>query len=137
MSELWVWAVYETEESGNPVARTDVTGFEVETADGHRIGKVDAATYDEGGSFLVVDTGFWIFGTKRMLPAGLVTAVDRESETVTVAIDRDAVKAAPDYDEVRRDEDAYRGELGDYFAASHYRGMGGDPIAPTPGTEHI
>jgi hypothetical protein len=137
MSDLWDWTVYEVEAAGSPVAGTDVTGFEVESADGHRIGKVDAATYEAGGSFLVVDTGFWIFGTKRMLPAGLVTAVDPAAETVTVGVDRDAVKGAPDYDEVRRDEQGYRGDLDDYFAGSHYRGMEGDPIAPTPGTEHV
>ena len=26
--------------------------------------------------YLVVDTGFWIFGKKRLIPAGVVTHVD-------------------------------------------------------------
>ena len=49
----------------------DLTGFEVEATDGH-IGKIDEATMADGATCLVVDTGFWIFGKKRMLPAGVV-----------------------------------------------------------------
>ncbi|MBD0291736.1 MAG: PRC-barrel domain containing protein, partial [Thermoleophilia bacterium] len=47
---------------------TDVVGFSVEATDGG-IGKVDEATYDVGQSYLVVDTGPWIFGKKVLLPA--------------------------------------------------------------------
>jgi hypothetical protein len=46
---------------------TDVVGFDVVATDGS-MGKVDEATYDAGASYLVVDTGPWIFGKKRMLP---------------------------------------------------------------------
>ena len=42
-------------------AGTDISGFDVEAADGG-IGSVDEATYEAGGSWLVVDTGPWIFG---------------------------------------------------------------------------
>ena len=45
----------------------DLTGWDVEATDGH-IGKVDEATYEDASSCLVVDTGFWIFGKKRMIP---------------------------------------------------------------------
>jgi hypothetical protein len=40
---------------------TNIVGFEVVASDG-AIGKVDQATYDAGASYLVVDTGPWIFG---------------------------------------------------------------------------
>jgi hypothetical protein len=46
----------------------DLVGFDVEATDGN-IGKIDEATYDVGGSYVVVDTGPWIFGKKVMLPA--------------------------------------------------------------------
>ena len=38
------------------VGRLDVTGFEVEAADGS-IGKVDESINEAGGSYLIVDTG--------------------------------------------------------------------------------
>ena len=52
----------------------DLSGFKVEATDGD-IGKVDEATNEVGGSFLVVDTGPWIFCKKVMLPCGIVQAI--------------------------------------------------------------
>src|SRR4051812_35748073 len=88
-----------------PLRQTDVSGFDVEARDGH-IGKVDEATYETGASYLVVDTGFWIFGKKRMIPAGLVERVDPEERKVYLSVTKDEVKNAPDYDPDRfRDAD--------------------------------
>ncbi len=83
----------------------DVAGFDVEASDGH-IGKVDEATLEEGGSCLVVDTGFWIFGKKRMLPAGVVTNVDVDDKKVFISMTKDQVKNAPDFDHERHASDA-------------------------------
>ena len=57
----------------------DLVGYDVEATDGS-IGKIDESTYDVGASYLVVDTGFWIFGKKRMIPAGVVERVDDTEE---------------------------------------------------------
>jgi len=83
----------------------DLTGFDVEATDGH-IGKVDEATFEVGGSCLVVDTGFWIFGKKRMVPAGVVTRVDTDDRKVHVAMTKDQIKDAPDFDDQRHAADA-------------------------------
>ena len=120
---IWIWQV-------SQASIPDVTGFDVEAVDGH-VGKVDDATYENDRGALIVDTGFWIFGKKRMLPAGLITAVDPDERKLLVACTKDEIKTAPDYDEVRRDDEAYRCGV-----ASHYAGLRGDPIAPTPGIEH-
>ena len=53
----------------------DLVGYDVEATDGS-IGKIDESTNDVGASYLVVDTGFWIFGKKRMIPAGVVERID-------------------------------------------------------------
>ena len=94
----------------------DVTGFDVEASDGH-IGKVDEATTDAATSCLVVDTGFWIFGKKRMVPAGVVTRVDTENEKVYVSMTKDQVKNAPDYDADKHatDPGAHHAEQRDYY----------------------
>src|SRR6185295_1730476 len=64
------------------VGRLDVTGFEVEAADGS-IGKVDESINEAGGSYLIVDTGFWIFGKKSSFPRDLsnVLIATRRSST--------------------------------------------------------
>ena len=52
----------------------DLTGFKVEANDGS-IGKVDESTADAGKSYIVVDTGPWIFRRKVILPAQTIETV--------------------------------------------------------------
>ena len=80
-------------------------GYSVEATDGS-IGKVDEATDEVGRSYLVVDTGPWIFGKKVMLPAGVIERVDLDDEKVFVSRTKDEIKNAPEFDadELRDDE---------------------------------
>ena len=75
-------------------------GYEVEATDG-RIGKVDEMSTEAGRAHIVVDTGPWIFGKKRMIPAGAVSSVDHEDRTVRVAMTKDQIKDAPDAEDLR------------------------------------
>ena len=81
----------------------DLVGYDVEATDG-KIGKIDESTYDVGASYLVVDTGFWIFGKKRMIPAGVVERIDDTDEKVYVRLTKDDIKSAPDFEEQHRRE---------------------------------
>jgi hypothetical protein len=82
----------------------DLVGFDVEATDGH-IGKIDAASNETSRASLVVDTGFWIFGKKRLIPAGVVNRVDRNDRKVYVSMTKDQIKSAPDYDETQTSYD--------------------------------
>jgi hypothetical protein len=95
-------------------ANLDLTGFKVEALDGS-IGKVDEATYDAGGSFIVVDTGPWIFGKKVMLPAGVTRDIDLDTETVFVDRTKEQIKNAPEFEEERYRNETYRSEVGSYY----------------------
>ena len=95
----------------------DLTGFAVEAVDGG-IGKIDEASNDVGASFLVVDTGPWIFGKKVMLPAGVVSRIDLANEKVYVNRTKDQIKDSPEFDPERYRDDAYRGRLGSYYGPS-------------------
>ena len=100
------------------LARTDVTGFEVEATDGG-IGKVDDATRDVGNSYIIVDTGPWIFGKKVMLPASVIDEIDVGAQKVYVRRTKDEIKNTPELDESRLSDDANRTELsGDYGPAA-------------------
>jgi hypothetical protein len=121
MTDLWNWrevVVVTTPGSPakNPIEGTDVTGYDVEASDGH-IGKVDEATYKVGGSYLVVDTGFWIFGKKRMIPASVVERVDPNDRKVYLRMSKEDVKNAPDYDMDRQFGDQ-RSDLDNYYGAT-------------------
>jgi hypothetical protein len=92
----------------------DLTGFSVEASDGS-IGKVDEATNEATGSFIVVDTGPWIFGKKVMLPAGVIRDFDPDTETIFVHLTKDEIKNAPEFDETTYRDQSYRDELGRYY----------------------
>ena len=92
----------------------DVVGYDVEAIDGS-IGTVDEATYDAGASYVVVDTGPWIFGKKVMLPASVIDRIDAEGEKIFVNRTKDEIKSAPEFEEDRYTDDTYRNELGSYY----------------------
>jgi hypothetical protein len=92
----------------------DLTGFKVEATDGS-IGKVDESTNEAGNSFIVVDTGPLIFGKKVMLPAGVISDIDPDAETVFVNRTKDEIKNAPEFDEEQYRQPAYREQIGNYY----------------------
>jgi hypothetical protein len=109
-----IWSYRDT-----ALTQRNLTGLSVEALDGS-IGKVDDATNDVAASFIVVDTGPWIFGKKVMLPAGVIDCVDLDTETVFVNRTKDQIKNAPEYDEKLHNSDAayrdrYRSDLGTYY----------------------
>ena len=111
-----LWTYRDVDTLGVDMTRgVDLVGFEIEATDGG-IGKVDEATYDVGESYVVVDTGPWIFGKKVMLPASVIQWVDLDSQTVYVDHTKDEIKDAPEFDEdMYRDDELYRSQLGSYY----------------------
>ena len=114
-TELWSYRDFDTWQ------RSDITGYNVEAIDGE-IGAVDEATYDTAASWMVVDTGPWIFGKKVLLPAGVITRVDHDAERVFVNRTKDQIQNAPEFDEASYTEPSYRTRVGDYYGSgSGYR----------------
>ena len=110
-TDLWTYRDYES------WAGADLTGFDVQATDG-KIGSVDEATYDVGSSYLVIDTGPWIFGKKVMLPAGVIDRVDTADRQVFVNRTKDQIQSAPEFDEATYRDEAYRTGLADYYGQS-------------------
>jgi hypothetical protein len=122
MADIWTYAGEAM--LGVDVARgVDITGYGVEAVDGS-IGKIDEASYDVGSSYIVVDTGPWIFGKKVLLPAGVVKRIDIEDEKVFVDRTKDEIKSAPEFDENTYSDASYRSELGTYYGGTTSRSPG-------------
>ena len=100
MATTDIWTYRETDWT-----TSNFVGYGVEALDGS-IGKIDEATIDAGSSYMVIDTGPWIFGKKVMLPAGVIGRVDHEDEKVYVNRTKDQIKDAPEFDEDRYRDDA-------------------------------
>ena len=109
MSSTELWTYRETS-----LGTMDLSGFEVEAQDGS-IGKIDEASNEVGASYVVVDTGPWIFGKKVLLPAGVIDRVDAEDEKVYVDRTKDEIKNAPEFDESNYRDTQYRDEVGGYY----------------------
>lgn len=112
-----VWIYRDQSQLGfDPTSGKDLTGYHVEALDGS-IGKVDEATYDVAQSYVIVDTGPWIFGKKVMLPAGVIQRVDENEEKVFVNRNKDQIKSAPEYDDSMNTDPTYRDDLGTYYGS--------------------
>ena len=95
------------------IRQSDLVGYSVEARDGS-IGTIDEASTEAARRWLVVDTGFWIFGKKRLIPAGTVAGVDHDSKLVVINMSKSAIKAAPDYDKETWGDEA-QGEHAAYY----------------------
>ena len=115
MSEYELWAY----RADVWIDGRDVVGYTVDATDGE-IGKIDETSLDADEQHIVVDTGFWIFGKRRLIPAAAVTRIDHDNERVQVDLTKEQVKAAPDFDDVQEAaEDRRRERLQaheDYYA---------------------
>jgi hypothetical protein len=109
MLEMWT---YRTDVLLEPAV--DLTGYKVEATDGS-IGKVDESTADAGKSYIVVDTGPWIFGRKVILPAQTIQTIDLDNEVVYTDRTKDEIKNSPEFDPDRGIDESYRSQLGDYY----------------------
>jgi hypothetical protein len=103
-----------------------LVGYKVEATDGS-IGKVDTASHDVNSSYLVVDTGHWIFGKKVMIPAGTINHIDHSDERVYLDRTKEQVKTAPEWE----DTEEYREKVASYYGDTYgLPGTGGGIFPP-------
>ncbi|MHA6761333.1 PRC-barrel domain-containing protein [Streptacidiphilus sp. PAMC 29251] len=113
--ENGVWGY---QENSGYQAGTDLSGYKVEATDGH-IGKVDKHSADVDAQYIVVDTGPWIFGKHVLLPAGTITSVDADNQTVQVGRTKEEIKNSPEFDKDKHTGDAdYHQQVGTYYGNS-------------------
>lgn len=79
----------------------DIKGYEVYSATDEKVGGIYDALVDETGRFryLVIDTGFWVFGKKVLVPIGRVRMdYDRRRVYIT-GLTKDQVERLPEYND--------------------------------------
>lgn len=101
-------------EGVNADPTVSLVGYDVEATDG-KIGSVDEESHAVGDSHLVVDTGFWIFGKKVVMPASTILRIDPQEKKVFLARTKEEIKNAPEFDESTYKDSAYRAQVGDYY----------------------
>jgi uncharacterized protein (TIGR02271 family) len=81
----------------------DIKGYDVYSQTEEKIGSVYDALVDDSGRFryFVIDTGFWVFGKKVMVPMGRIR-IDYDRHRVYVTgMTKEEVERMPEYDENR------------------------------------
>ena len=109
--DLWTYRAIDV------TAPHELTGFDVEAIDGS-IGEIGEASSEPGDSYIVVDTGFWIFGKKRIVPAAMIDRIDLNERKVYINQTKDEVKNAPDWDPDKRGADTFRNAVNAYYNRS-------------------
>jgi hypothetical protein len=114
------------------VRRTDadLQGLAVNAADGS-IGKVQEVVERESRTFLLVDTGPWVFGKTIKVPAGLVSSIDLDEGIVAVDRSKDEIKEAPDHGDFI-DESSHDDALARHYGGFEERTDPAVPAAPAP-----
>lgn len=107
----------------------DIKSFSVYDEKSDKIGSVHDILVDESGHFryLVIDTGFWIFGKKVILPVGRAKVDYSQERVYTTGFTKDQAENLPkydddmtvDYDYEERVRRVYRGK--DYDPSSTVR----------------
>ncbi|MFE2323834.1 PRC-barrel domain containing protein [Streptomyces sp. NPDC059385] len=116
MSQFNIWG-YRPDTGYQP--GIDIAGYKVEAKDGS-IGKISKHSEEVGASYVVVDTGVWIFGKHVLLPAGTINMIDTVEEKVYVDRTKDQIKDAPEFDEAKQAGDSsYLEPFGHYYGTPH------------------
>jgi hypothetical protein len=115
---VWEWRDGIEAFRGRHGGSMSVVGFDVMATDG-RIGTIDNSSGRFGASCLVVDAEPWIDGRKILVPAGTVTDIDRDDETVRLDRSRAEVEESPGYDPETFTRPQYRDRVAHYFARTY------------------
>jgi len=98
----------------------EVCGYHIAARDGD-IGKVDDFVIDESDwsiAYVAIDTRRWLPGRTVLISPAWVKAVDWPGRSITVDLDRDAIKSAPEYDPSKVVTAEYEAELFAHYGKS-------------------
>jgi uncharacterized protein (TIGR02271 family) len=112
-----------TQKYFNENEEINICGFKAVSDTGDKIGSIHDYVIDETDQirYLVVDTGFWIFGKKVLVPVGRIDVRDRDKEVILRGLTKDQVGAMPEYKEGEELTEEYETDVMDsYYPTQDY-----------------
>lgn len=81
----------------------DIKGYDVYSETEEKVGSVYDALVDDSGRFryFVIDTGFWVFGKKVMVPMGRIRIDYNRHRVYVTGMTKEEVERMPEYNENR------------------------------------
>lgn len=107
-----LYRISETDYQDDQFGGKHITGFSVYTSDQQKIGKVEDILVDEAGRFryLIIETGFWVFGKKILLPIGRFRSAPGEHR-IYVDLTKQQVEALPAFDATKSIDYGYEEQV--------------------------
>jgi uncharacterized protein (TIGR02271 family) len=96
---------YPEHQDANSDGRTDIKKFDVYTQADEKVGSVDdILVNDQDGRirYLVVDTGFWIFGKKVLLPVGLANISYSDRRINVKGLTKEQIEDLPNFNDLEK-----------------------------------
>ena len=90
-------------------------GYRVMAIDG-KVGTIDEHSLAADSSYIVVDTGWWIFERKRLIPCGLIRTISGSEATIYLAMTKRDVKASPVFRPIEHSSES--GRYNDFYGPS-------------------
>ncbi|HYW21041.1 MAG TPA: DUF2382 domain-containing protein [Nodularia sp. (in: cyanobacteria)] len=123
--------LYKLQDFAADYTTTDADNYEIKDFDvysdinNEKVGTVKDILVDETGRFryLVVDTGFWIFGKQVLLPVGRSRISYADQRVYATGLTKEQVQSLPDFHDLERV---------DYDYEEQVRGVYRTPFAETP-----
>ncbi|NEQ25330.1 MAG: DUF2382 domain-containing protein [Microcoleus sp. SIO2G3] len=103
-----LYRISETDYRDDQFGSEPISGFSVHTKDQQKIGTVKDILIDEAGRFryLILETGFWVFGKEILLPVGRFRSAPGEKR-IYVDLIKQQVEALPAFDGTRPIDHGY------------------------------
>lgn len=81
-----------------------------------KVGTIDERSVDAESCYLVIDTGWWIFERKRLIPAGLISSISGTDHAIYLAMTKRDVRSAPAYKPI--EHSSASGRYNDFYGSS-------------------
>lgn len=84
-----------------------LVGYDVVATDG-KVGCIDDHSLAPDSSYLVLNTGWWIFEHNRLIPLGYISSIDGARGTIHLSVSKREVRAAPIYRPIEHSSESGR-----------------------------
>jgi uncharacterized protein (TIGR02271 family) len=105
---------YPDHQEGDSDGRAEIKQFDVYTQADEKVGSVTDILVDEQTGrfrYLVVDTGFWIFGKKVLLPVGLANINYTDQRVDVKGLTKSQIEDLPNFDDLEKVDYDYEEQL--------------------------
>lgn len=82
-------------------------GYDVEATDG-KVGSIDEHSLSSDSSYIVLNTGWWIFERKHLIPSGFIASIDGANGKIHLTMTKRDVRASPIYKPIEHSTESGR-----------------------------